>query len=167
MGYGSSAAAWRSIEFAGHHGILITGLSQDNLVTGFRVETRFIHDLGVENAAAGNVFSAGRGLDLALDHHRRAPYENLFTDIDAGSGARLWESGGDESDGPASGARETFWNIRAQKIESLPGWALQANFIGVLGDPGPAILGGSWIEPLAPEKLMPQNLYTTQKARKQ
>jgi hypothetical protein len=41
----------------------------------------FFHDLLVDNYAAGNVFSNGQGLDVALDHHGGCPYGNLWTNI--------------------------------------------------------------------------------------
>ncbi|HID21263.1 MAG TPA: hypothetical protein EYP14_02545, partial [Planctomycetaceae bacterium] len=70
--------------YAGHHGISL--YANDCLVTDFAIQTRFIHDLTVQSAV-GCVFACGRGVDLCFDHHRWAPYENLFTDIDAGRGS--------------------------------------------------------------------------------
>jgi len=149
---------------AGHHGILITGLSQDNRVTQFRIDVPFIHDLSVENLAAGNVFDSGQALDLSLDHHRRAPYENLFTDLQTGQGRRLWECGGDESDGWPSGVRETFWNIRTSVPVPLPSWAVMANFIGLsLIEPIPSVDG---VENIPPDRLQPSNLYLAQRDRR-
>jgi len=58
------------------------------------------------------VFMRGSGQAMNLDHHRNAPYENLFTDLDVGDPARLWKSGGDRDRGPHAGARETLWNVR-------------------------------------------------------
>jgi hypothetical protein len=99
----------------------------------FRIETIFEHDLSVEGFANGNVFSRGTAHALSLDHHRNAPYENLFTDLDAGSPARLWRSGGDEDRGPPAGARETLWNVRYRgHAPPLPDWP-QMNVIGVEG----------------------------------
>lgn len=167
VGYGSDSGEPQTVDVEGHHGILITGLSQDNLVTDFRVDARFIHELGVENAAAGNVFSSCSGRDMALDHHRRAPYENLFTNIDAGEGTHLWEIGGDETDGPPSGVRETFWNIRTRLLQTPPSWALEANLIGIttksLSDLSPA---DNWFEAIPPDRLTPPDLYLDQVAAK-
>lgn len=75
----------------GHHGITLEG--DDCLCTGFDIAVPFIHDVTVQSAI-GCVFAAGRGVNLSLDHHRWAPYENLFTDIDAGLGNRLFQSSG-------------------------------------------------------------------------
>ncbi|HXE41471.1 MAG TPA: hypothetical protein VN516_00500, partial [Candidatus Baltobacteraceae bacterium] len=102
----------------GHHGFDFLG--EDNLLTGFDFRVKFIHDLTVEHCAAGNVFANGRGEDLCLDHHVCSPYENLFTDIDAGAGTRLWFCGGGVALGKKSGARETFWNIRTVNSQKLP-----------------------------------------------
>ena len=98
----------------GHHAMQTARGPEDNLFTGFEVDARFVHDISVAQGASGNVFSKGKGIDLNFDHHRRAPFENLFTDIVAGKGDRIWLSsvrGGDTILSPHSGVRETFWNI--------------------------------------------------------
>ncbi|RME21985.1 MAG: hypothetical protein D6800_11520, partial [Candidatus Zixiibacteriota bacterium] len=61
---------------AGHHGITLNG--DDNLFRNFNYRQKFIHDITVTRSA-GNVIMNGRGIDLSFDHHKRAPYENLFT----------------------------------------------------------------------------------------
>lgn len=101
----------------GHHGISLTG--SDNLLTGFDLRQRFIHDLTVSNGS-GNVARAGKALDLALDHHKRAPHDNVFTNLDAGEGSRLWRSGGGQALGRHCGARGTFWNIRSARPIPAP-----------------------------------------------
>lgn len=135
----------------GHHAIQIKN-GEDNLVTRFDFRTSYIHDLTVEHAS-GNVFAAGRGVDLNFDHHKDTPYENLFTDIDCGRGTRVWRCGGGASLGRQSAGWETFWNIRAaQKIAPPPpGWGpATMNFIG-----------------LSPEQFEPRNLYVAQRERAQ
>lgn len=102
---------------SGHHGIEMDG--DDCLCTRFEIETRFIHDLTVTHGA-GNVFSEGRGRDLSLDHHRWAPYQNLFTALDAGEGSRLWMSGGTQGRGKHTGGGATFWNIKTKRTIALP-----------------------------------------------
>ena len=85
----------------------------------------YVHDLSVEGGgSAGNVFSAGRADDMAFDHHKKAPHGNVFTDIDAGAGNRIWRCGGGANLGRQSGGWETFWNIRAAKALGYPpaGW---------------------------------------------
>ena len=105
-------AAKREGRTTGHHAIWIVGNSQENMVTHFRVATPYVHDLSLEGFAHGNVFRKGSGVLLNLDHHRNGPYENLFTDIDAGNGRRLWYSGGSRNRGPHSAVRTTVWHIR-------------------------------------------------------
>jgi hypothetical protein len=167
LGYGRDPGEPQLVKVAGHHGILITGLSQDNLVTDFQIEARFIHELGVENASAGNVFSRGRGADIALDHHRRAPYQNLFTDIDAGEGTHLWENGGDNEDGLPGGFYETFWNIRTRQPQALPSWAVLFNAVGIsTHQPSQLASDGNWLEAIPPDQLQPANLYLAQRAAK-
>jgi hypothetical protein len=151
-GYGRDKGEPQTTAVGGHHGILMDDNASDNLVADFQMEFRFIHDTGVSAWAAGNVYSRGRAVDIDFDHHRRAPYENLFTEISGGEGSRLWEHGGDESDGPPTGARETFWNVRTDKPQTPPAWGAQANFVGVTaGDPA----------------VTPANLYEAQKSRRQ
>ncbi|MDD5657228.1 MAG: glycosyl hydrolase family 28-related protein [Elusimicrobia bacterium] len=164
-GYGRDLGEPRRRLVGGHHALLATGLAQDNLVRDFSLELRFVHDVSVSAWAAGNVFARGRGVDLALDHHRRGPYENLFTDLDAGEGGRLWQSGGDRGDGPPSGARETFWGIRSVRAQELPPWAVDGNFVG-LNSRTPARFSGTgdWWEPIAPAALEPADLYGAQRA---
>lgn len=152
----------------GHHGITLRG--GDNLFIDFDIRMRFIHDLTVTNGSVGNVFARGRGTDLSLDHHRRAPYENLFTEIDAGAGTRIWKSGGGKALGRHAAARNTYWNIRAARVLPYP----PANF-------GPSTLNlvglhmredsirehdGRWIESIQPEELHPPNLYEAQRAHR-
>jgi hypothetical protein len=142
-------------------------MAQDNLISDFRMNFRFIHDIGVSAWSTGNVFSRGRGIDMDFDHHRRGSYENLFTEIDAGEGSRLWESGGDPESGPPSGARETFWNIRADRPQIMCPWALQGNFMGITSTIAPARLSEAenWWEPMAPDALAPTNLYVAQREK--
>ncbi len=179
IGYGADTGEPRTMPVGGHHGILFDGYSQDNLAQNFRIELRFLHDIGVSAWAAGNVYSNGYGIDMDLDHHRRAPYENLFTEIQVGEGSRLWQNGGDRSDGPPAGARETFWNIRADRPQTIPGWAIQGNFEGITESAsdkearaaksaGQDINGtGNWWNTPGTEQLTPKNLYSAQRAARQ
>lgn len=150
-----------------HHGFEVADLSQDNLFTGFKMQTRFIHSISLTSMASGNVFMKGSGTDMTFDHHRKAPYENLFTDIDAGVGSDLWASGGDEDAGPYSGARETFWNVRAARPQGLPGYAIQWNLIGITTNHKSELkTEGNWLEAIDPSRLTPANLFDSQLARR-
>ncbi len=147
----------------GHHGTYVGG--SDNLFTRFDIRCRFIHDLTVSRCI-GNVFSEGRGVDLCLDHHKHAPVANLFTDLDAGAGTRLWRCGGGADLGRNCGAWGTFWNIRAEAELRWPpvGFGPDCmNLVGV-GRGGEAVkdLGGRWFEPFAPGDLEPANLHRAQ-----
>jgi hypothetical protein len=158
-GYGTDPGESRTAKVGGHHGILIADLAQDNLVRTFSIDLRFVHDLGVSAMAAGTVFVGGGGVDLSVDHHRRAPFENLFCDLQAGEGSRLWESGGDETDGPHGGARETFWNIRTRIPQEIPPRAIEMNLVGIstrLATQTPS--EGNWLESIPPERLRPSRL---------
>ena len=149
----------------GHHGIE-ADRSQDNLLTDFQFDNTFLHDLTVQLIANGNVFSKGSGVNINFDHHRAAPYENLFTDIDVGRGSRLWSSSGDKCAGPNSGARETFWNIRNEDGEppsSRPSWPQ----INIIGATRPSTTPDrEWVEGINPADLFPQDLHESQLARR-
>ncbi len=160
---------------SGHHGLWAKN-AQDCLFEDFRIETELSDDLTVEGFANGNVFMRGVGESMSLDHHRNAPYENLFTDLDAGDGARLWNSSGDANRGPHAGVRETLWNVRFRgRPPLLPGalhydrrvdagWPL-LNLVRVSGYPATSDPAGNgvWIAP-APDA--PPNLYEAQRARR-
>ncbi len=155
---------------AGHHA-LWAKKSQDCLFAGFRIESQFDHELSVEAFANGNVFMGGSGQALALDHHRNAPYDNLFTDLDVGRPDRLWHSGGDAERGPHAGIHTTLWNIRHRgHPPPLPGglhfdqpvdagWPLM-NIVRVVGYSPTSSDANVWIDP-APNAAA--NLYEAQR----
>ncbi|VGO19110.1 glycosyl hydrolase family 28-related protein [Pontiella sulfatireligans] len=152
----------------GHHGILLGGT--DNLFTAFNFNMRFVHDLGVSVNFAGSVFSNGRGEDLNFDHHKRAPYENLFTHIDVGQGTRMWHCGGGGLLGKQCGARETFWNIRAEQPQCYPDSQFGPSSMNLVAikteQPSVKKRDGKWFEAIDPLKLEPQNLHEAQLARR-
>lgn len=143
----------------GHHGITFVGY--DCLCTHFSIETQFIHDLTAQSCQ-GCVFCSGRALNLCMDHHRWAPYENLFTDIDAGDGRRLFASSGGGMRGMHTAAGATFWNIRAAYPVPWPKdfGPQQINLVGVPVVDTPVMTrDGRWLEPLLPGRFQPANLY--------
>lgn len=152
----------------GHHGLSLEG--QDNLLVNFDLRTRFIHDLTVSGFCSGNVVSHGRGVDLSLDHHRYAPNENLFTDLDAGAGTRLWKCGGGADLGKHCGTRGTFWNIRSARSLSYPPAGFgppTMNFVALFTqDPSEIKLDGKWFEAIPPVAIQPQNLHQAQRAKR-
>jgi len=152
----------------GHHGLTLGGT--DNLLTGFDYRMRFIHDITVSNGSSQNVIAAGRGDDLCFDHHKRAPYQNLFTDIDLGAGTRPWKCGGGGSLGKHCGARTTFWGIRAKRSIALPPGRFDPGSLNLVGLPSKAASrkqpGKSWIEAIPPPDLSPIDLYQAQLKRR-
>ena len=152
----------------GHHGMNFAG--QDNLFTAFDFRTRFVHDISVDHCASGNVAASGQGVDLCLDHHERAPYENLFTDIDAGAGTRLWHCGGGAALGKHCAARGTFWNIRARTPQKYPPAAFgpaSMNFVALQTDSSSGKKSsGRWFEAIPPDKISPRDIHAAQLARR-
>lgn len=111
--------------FSGHHGINV-GAGHHILVTNVTFFNRFVHDVSATTYAHRNVFSNIKGFDLTLDHHRRAPNNNLYTEINAGLGTHVWSSSGvwedkegddDGGFGPHSGAYNTYWNITRKNTD--------------------------------------------------
>jgi hypothetical protein len=159
----SERAREPSRQATGHHGITLGG--QDNLLTDFDYQTRFMHDITVTRGSSGNVAMRGKALDLCFDHHRYAPHSNLFTDIDLGEGTRMFQSGGGAALGRHSAAWETFWGIRAKRPQSWPnGWGPNMmNLVGLRADQGAVTdPAGRWFEPIDPAELTPRNLYEAQ-----
>ena len=152
----------------GHHGIYLNGIG-DHLFTRFDIRMRFVHDISVSEVA-GVVVSQGKGVDLCFDHHKRAPYETLFTNIDLGQGTRPWRSGGGYGLGKNAGARTTFWNLRAagplpEPPKDFAPWS--ANFIGVdLGRPESIDPKGLWREIDPSAEVLPGDLYAAQLAHR-
>lgn len=157
-------AAQRSSPETGHHALWVTGASQDCLFSGFAIETPFHHDLSVEGCASGNVFERGSAVKLCLDHHSNAPFENLFTEIDAGDPRRLWLCGGREDRGAHTAARTTLWNLRYREGTKPPpvpiDWP-QINVIGLRGYEASTTPAREWIEPCDGD-VTPSNLFRAQ-----
>ncbi len=152
----------------GHHGIEAD--SVDNLITRFAFKVRFFHELTVAHSL-GNVFSEGSGEALTLDHHKAAPYENLFTNLDTGAGGPdVWDSGGPPGSGRHAAAGNTFWNIRGKKETGLPpdGWGPSGLvFVGLKGIVSKRERSGGWhYEPISANALTPPNLHRAQLERR-
>ena len=151
----------------GHHAIWISGVSQGCLVSDFRIETEYVHDISFEGLAHGNVVRRGKGIRLNFDHHRNAPFENLLTDIDVGNPDRLWSSSGSPPRGPHSAARSTAWNIRhSGEVPASPqkGHFPQLNMVGIKGAEKNK-QDGWHVEPLG-GAVVPTDLYEAQLKRR-
>ena len=151
----------------GHHGAYIAG--DDNLFSRFDYQTRFIHDISV-SLGAGNVFSEGKGIDLCFDHHKRAPYENLFTHIDTGRGTRPWHCGGGWALGKNCAARGTFWNLRSEQPLPYPPDDFgppTMNLVGIQSThPEVTDASGKWLECAEGAIIAPANLHLAQLQRR-
>jgi hypothetical protein len=91
-----------------HHGVVLSACS-DVLVTDLNFEADFIHEFTITHRATGNVLSGPvRGANLDLDHHRDAPFENLFQDL---TGDVRLQAGGSRCYGPPAGVRNTYWAV--------------------------------------------------------
>jgi autotransporter-associated beta strand protein len=156
--------------YTGHHGIQLRR-SDDCMVSNFSIPTRTYHDLTVEDTT-GCVYMKGSGVDVNFDHHTYLPHENLFTEINIGTGTRHFASSGSRN--PESAARETLWNVSStNSVTTLPnpspsrGLWPQPNFIGfktTLATSRDPVL--PWIEAIVPANLTPANLYDAQLARR-
>jgi hypothetical protein len=148
----------------GHHGVT---LGLDNLLQNFEFQAKFIHDVTVK---VGNVVKNGKGVNMSFDHHKRAPYENLFCNIDVGDGGQIWRSGGGAQLGKHCAARGTFWNIRSRKEMAWPPASFGPDSLNIVGvrTSKPAIKdsAGKWFEAIPPEELQPADLHAAQLARR-
>ncbi|HAR64913.1 MAG TPA: hypothetical protein DCR55_01675 [Lentisphaeria bacterium] len=147
----------------GHHGVT---MGQDCLLENFDIQAKFIHDITMTNLMAGNVVKNGKGSNLSFDHHKRAPYENLFSNIDVGSGSQVWRCGGGAQLGKHSGARETFWGIRAEQELEWPPAKFGPNSMNIIGvttsSPTNISQDRKWFEAIPPEQLRPVDLHAAQ-----
>ena len=142
----------------GHHGFNINHTA-DCLISDVAFETDFVHAVSVDHKANGNVFRRMTATTyIELDHHRDAPFENLFTNIPS---AVSFVSGGSSCAGPPSGARETLWNLEGPLIP--PYWgSTQANVVGELTEEDVFTEDAEWYENV--EDLWPRDLYEAQRA---
>ena len=150
----------------GHHGITLIG--SDNLCADFAIDTVFFHDLGLQESI-GNVYAGGRGVNLSLDHHKHAPYENLYTDIDLGVGTHFLVSSGGDALGRHTAAGATFWNIRARETTAIrAGFGpAQINFIATPASDAQVLEPeGRWVEPMPAAALEPANLHSAMLKRR-
>ncbi|WP_340680667.1 glycosyl hydrolase family 28-related protein [Paraglaciecola sp.] len=152
----------RKQEITGHHGLWAKSGTQGCVLSDFLINTKFVHDLTVEGLAHGNVFKNGQGLALNFDHHRNAPYENLFSNIYVGSPERIWRSSGNRTRGPHSGVRTTFWNLhfKDKNLSKIPDWP-QLNYIGLSNQPDSKSESGKWLENT--KWLFPEELHEAQR----
>jgi hypothetical protein len=155
----------RNQGLTGHHGLWAKQGTQGCLISNFSINTKFVHDLTVEGLAHGNVFKNGQGLALNFDHHRNAPYENLFSNIDVGNPERIWNSSGRKTRGPNSGVRTTFWNLqfKGTSLPKIPDWP-QLNYIGLSNEPDSKTEAGKWVENI--KWLFPEELHVAQRKAK-
>lgn len=152
---------------SGHHGVTLNG--GDSLCTNFKFETMMFHDVTVDNGSMGNVFSKGSAQDFNMDHHKSAPYENLFTDIDAGDGTRLFASGGAPGKGNHTAAGATFWNIRSKQDVGWPEYfKIDAMNLVALKMRGKDVRGteGRWIETIRPGSVAPPDIHVAMRQKR-
>ena len=57
----------------------------------------------------------GKGVDLNIDHHTKAPYSHLYTNIDAGEGTRIFNGSGPSGNGGNAGG---VYNLLEYKIKA-------------------------------------------------
>jgi hypothetical protein len=144
----------------GHHGLNSSG-GADVVFSRFDLRKRYVHDLSVDGYAMTTVWSSGKGVDLNLDHHGRAPYGTLWTNLDVGAARRTFNSGGARNRMPHSGARTTIWNVRGAAPVGLPepGFGPLMTFVAVPGaDPESAPEHHS-VEPVPADRLCQPDLY--------
>lgn len=152
----------------GHHGLNSAGGS-DIWFNHFDVKKTFIHDLTVDAYALGTVWSDGKGVDLNMDHHGRAPYGTLWTKLDLGLGSRPFISGGATQRMPPTGAYSTFWNLVAMWAIVPPpaDFGPLANFVAVAGTTAENPVPDGWsVETISQSDLCQPDLHAAMLARR-
>ncbi len=91
-----------------HHAYVCREQSHDNLVDGFRVDSRPFHGINVEGLSCGNVWSRGVMDHGTFDTHRGLPFGNVRTQITVNNDG---QHGGSPDAGPLYGARFAHWGI--------------------------------------------------------
>ncbi len=151
----------------GHHGVTF---GTDCLLQNFNFKTHFIHDITLAYLNAGNVTKNGKGINLSLDHHKVAPHDNLFCNLDVGQGSEIWRCGGGRDLGKHCGARGTFWCIKSRQDIKWPGANFGPDSMILVGLRTSAVStrdpNGKWFEAIPPEKLEPADLHAAQLARR-
>lgn len=96
-----------------HHPLSLSW-STDCLVQDWRIEAQHRHGTTLSWSSHGNVFRGGYGVDLAMDSHRAASFENLHENIVievTGKPLQPLRSGGSSPRGPHAGTRNIYWNV--------------------------------------------------------
>jgi hypothetical protein len=110
------------------------------------------------------------GVDMCFDHHKRAPFANLFTDIDLGAGTRMYQSGGGADLRLHSAAWTTFWNVRAERPQRWPRRSFGPDLMNLVAvttrEPQVIEPNGKWLEVIDPQAIRPQNLHHAQLERR-
>lgn len=130
----------------------------------YNITHRFLHDISLSGTEHGTVIMDSTGYDMNLDHHRSAPYCNLFTNVDMGIGSRVFEASGDVTWGPHSAYFGTFWNLKADLKFILPkeDFAPNMTMVGLNTEDDSDSPYGWFVELLS--KPYPVNLYDSMKA---
>ena len=161
--------------FNTHEPYIFGDRTQDNLLVHFAFGTgvRAIHGVTLSRLATGNVVTQGQsaagdaGGNIALDHHGRAPFDNLFVELEVGDGKRVWMCGGDSTDHPESGRYEVFWNLSSTNFILPPTWARQAVIAGINTTAAAPVYTAAYsLEGQSANEITPQNIYKAQLGRR-
>ena len=144
----------------GHHGLNIA-FAADGLYDGLEFQADFVHHITVDHRANGNVFKNVVGAaEVHLDHHRDAPFENLFSNFDA---EISFFHGGNLCAGHPSGARETLWGLPGPILP--PYWiGAQGNAVGSWTIDDTLTDDAEWVETV--DHLQPADLHAHQRAKR-
>ena len=105
-----------------HHPLSLSW-STDCLVQDWRIEAEHRHGTTLSWSSHGNVYRDGYGVDLAMDSHRAASFENLHENIVidvTGKPLQPLRSGGSSPRGPHAGTRNIYWNVELRFPAQTP-----------------------------------------------
>jgi len=103
-----TARGLRIIGRENHHGTMMRTMSHDNLIEGFKIESRPHHGINTEGTSSGNVWRDGV-MNGTFDSHCMMSFDSVRTNITI---TNMGGPGGAGHHGPFVGRRMTHWGIR-------------------------------------------------------
>ncbi|HKL20268.1 MAG TPA: glycosyl hydrolase family 28-related protein, partial [Tichowtungia sp.] len=148
------------VRWVGHVGVGMGNLSK-SLMHNIEFKGKYFHEFDIINVPSYNVISSVKGTDMALHNHGQGANHNLYTEIYAGTGTRIFGALTDTQ----RVHHETYWNIDADNLidpASFTNCTGSNVFVGVHADYATEIRDDFYYESIDPDVLTPSNIYLAQ-----